>query len=152
MTTRCETCACFCGAITAEVAGEPFWICYDHDDDCRRAIGSPLTIWVGYRSQQFRLTRGKPKRFSKTPGITRSFCAACGTSIGYEDEGIAGEIYLTIGFFDHPERFAPAAHAFWQLKLPWIAFADTLPRIEQYSRPRDPAFGTPRDRKGHKDT
>lgn len=36
---RVETGGCFCGAITAEMRGEPFWICFDHDDDCRRAIG-----------------------------------------------------------------------------------------------------------------
>jgi hypothetical protein len=47
MAVRLETCACFCGAIVGEVEGDPFWICYDHDDDCRRAIGGPLTIWVG---------------------------------------------------------------------------------------------------------
>ncbi|UGY11636.1 MULTISPECIES: GFA family protein [unclassified Phyllobacterium] len=147
MTQRLETCACFCGQVTAEAEGEPFWICYDHDDDCRRAIGSPLTIWVGYKTAQFRFRHEPPKTFSRTSGVVRSFCGTCGTSIGYEDEGIAGEIYLTIGFFDHPEHFAPAAHAYWQLKLPWIAFDDTLPRIDQYSRPRDAAYGTPRDRK-----
>jgi hypothetical protein len=146
MTTRLETCACFCGAITAEIQGEPFWICYDHDDDCRRAIGSPLTIWVGYKTSQFQLKRGKPKAFSKTRGVSRTFCSKCGTSIGYSDEGIAGEIYLTLGFFDHPEHFPPAAHAYWQLKLPWIEFADKLPRIDQYSQRRDPAHGYPRDR------
>src|SRR3954462_310846 len=39
MENRIETGSCFCGAIAAEMHGEPFWICYDHDDDCRRAIG-----------------------------------------------------------------------------------------------------------------
>jgi hypothetical protein len=71
-----------------------------------------MTIWVGYRTSQFRLKRGKPRTFSKTPGVVRTFCSDCGASIGYEDEGIAGEIYLTIGFFDHPERFPPAAHPY----------------------------------------
>ena len=56
MSTRLETGACFCGAVAAEMGGYLFWICYDHDDDCRRAIGSPLTIWIGYRPSEFRLT------------------------------------------------------------------------------------------------
>jgi len=146
MGIRRETCACFCGEIVAEVEGNPFWICYDHDDDCRRAIGGPLTIWVGYRPAQFQLKRGQPKTFSKTPGVTRSFCADCGTSIGYSDAGIADELYLTIGFFDHPERFPPEAQTYWRLKLPWIEFADDLPRIDEYSRLRNPELGNPRDR------
>ncbi|SFU21312.1 GFA family protein [Mesorhizobium sp. YR577] len=143
---RVETGACFCGAIAAEMQGEPFWICTDHDDDCRRAIGSPLTMWVGYRPRQFKLTRGKMKTFSKTTGVTRSFCGNCGTSIGYRDGGIDDEFYLTIGFFDHPERFQPEAHAYWKLRLPWVEFADRLPRIDDYSRQRDPELGNPRDR------
>jgi hypothetical protein len=88
MNSRVESGSCFCGAITAEFDGEPFWIGYDHDDDCRKAIGSPLTVWVGYRPNQFRLTRGAPKAFSKTRGVTRTFCSDCGTSIGYLDAGL----------------------------------------------------------------
>jgi hypothetical protein len=144
---RIETGSCFCGAIAAEMHGEPFWICYDHDDDCRRAIGSPLNVWVGYRPSQFKLMRGEPKTFSKTKGVIRSFCANCGTSIAYRDSGIEDELYLTIGFFNHPERFQPEAHAYWKLKLPWVDFADNLPTIDNYSRPRDPKLGNPRDRR-----
>ena len=146
MSRRIETGACFCGAIAAEIHGEPFWICYDHDDDCRRAIGSPLNIWVGYRPNQFRVMRGHPKSFSRTKGITRTFCPECGTSISYLDDGLSDELYLTIGFLDNPERFHPRAHAYWRMKLPWLNFADDLPREHGYSRGRDPAFGNPIDR------
>jgi hypothetical protein len=59
--TRIETGSCFCGSVTAEMHGDPFWICSDLDDDCRKAIGSPLTVWVGCRPAQFRLLTGTPK-------------------------------------------------------------------------------------------
>ena len=147
MSTRIETGACFCGEIAGEARGEPFWICYDHDDDCRRAIGSPLAIWVGYRPNQFQLICGIPKSFSKTKGVVRTFCPECGTSIGYMDEGTKDELYLNVGFMDYPERFRPQAHAYWRMKLPWIKLADDLPRIDAYSRERNPEFGYPKDRK-----
>lgn len=146
MNGRIETGACFCGAIAAEMHGEPFWICYDHDDDCRRAIGSPLSVWVGYRPSQFRLTCGTPKSFSRTKGVVRTFCPECGTSISYLDDGLSDELYLTIGFLDNPERFEPQAHVYWRMKLPGLDFADDLPRVDDYSRGRDPAFGDPKDR------
>ena len=111
MSTRVETGACFCGSVAAEAQGDPFWICYDHDDDCRRAIGSPLAMWVG--PSQFRLIRGTPKSFSQDEGVTRTFCSECGTSLSYLDEGLPDELYLAIGFFDNPERFPPHAHAYW---------------------------------------
>ncbi|HUN97482.1 MAG TPA: GFA family protein [Bradyrhizobium sp.] len=142
-----ETGSCFCGEITAELRGAPFWICYDHDDDCRRAVGSPLTIWVGVRPHEFRVTRGVPKSFSKTKGVVRTFCPTCGTSITYSDSALQDELYVTIGFLDHPERFRPEAHAYWGLRLPWLEISDWLPRIEEYSRRREASSGTPRDRK-----
>jgi hypothetical protein len=146
MGRRIETGACFCGAIAAEMHGEPFWICYDHDDDCRRAIGSPLTVWVGYRPQEFRLVRGAPKSFSKTKGVVRTFCPNCGTSITYSDEGLADEVYIAIGFMDRPERFAPRAHAYWDMRLPWVNFSDALPKTGGYTRVRDAALGYPSTR------
>lgn len=146
MSDRIETGACFCGAIAAELRGEPFWICYDHDDDCRRALGGPLTVWVGYRPDEFRLIRGTPKSFSKTKGVVRTFCPDCGTSISYSDEGLDNELYVSIGFLDHPERFKPWAHAYWDMKLPWVSFADDLPKVEGYTRQRAPALGFPATR------
>jgi hypothetical protein len=143
-----ETGSCYCGAVAAQLSGEPFWICYDHDDDCRRAIGSPLNIWVGYRPAEFRLIRGVPKAFSRTKGVTRTFCADCGTSISYADQGLLNELYVTIGFLDSPENFPPQAHAYWRKKLPWVELLDNLPRINTYSRGRDESFGKPRSRKG----
>jgi hypothetical protein len=146
MNSRIETGACFCGAIAAELHGEPFWICYDHDKDCRRAIGSPLNVWVGYRPDDFNLICGAPKTFSKTKGVARTFCADCGTSISYSDEGLNDELYIAIGFLDRPERFPPQAHAYWREKLSWLEFFDHLPRIDRNSTGRDGSFGNPVDR------
>lgn len=148
MGERLEHGSCFCGSIVAELEGEPFWITYDHDDDCRKALGGPLTVWIGYKREQVRFTSGSPRTFSKTPGVERSFCADCGTSIGYVDEGLGNEIWLTIGFMDRPERFEPRAHGYWRMKLPWIEFADDLPRFETYTRERDPKVGYPAERTG----
>ena len=66
---RIETGACFCGKVAAELSGTPLRICFDHDDDCRKAVGAPLNVWVGYRAHQIRFTRGAPRSFSKTAGM-----------------------------------------------------------------------------------
>jgi hypothetical protein len=143
---RRDSGSCFCGGVIAQMRGDPFWICYDHDEDCRRAIGSPLLVWVGYHPDQFRITQGHPKSFCKTKGVTRTFCSNCGTSISYVDDGIPNELYVTLGFLDRPECFRPQAHAYWRQKLPWIDLVDDLPRIDGYSRERDPRVGTPKNR------
>ena len=147
MTDTMETGACFCGAIAAEITGAPFWVVCDHDDDCRRALGGPLAVWVGVRPGQFRLTRGAPKSFSKTKGVVRTFCGDCGSPVTYADAGLPEELYVALGFLDHPERLRPQAHAYWSMRLPWVEFPDGLPRVDGYSRPRDPAHGNPKDRR-----
>ena len=136
MSQKHEGGSCFCGAIVAQMKGDPFWICYDHDQDCRRAIGGAVIVWVGYRPEQIQFVAGNPKSFSKTRGVARTFCSECGSSISYTDQGIPNELYLALGFLDHPERFHPEAHAYWRERLTWIAFADELPRIDGYSRKR----------------
>jgi hypothetical protein len=103
-------------------------------------------IWVGYRPGQFHLLRGQLSSFSKTRGVRRGFCAKCGTSISYQDDGCEDELYLSIGFFDHPERHSPQAHAYWCMRLPFVDFADDLPKLDGYSRDRDPRYGYPRER------
>lgn len=143
---RLEHGRCFCGIVQAEMQGDPFWICYDHDDDCRRAIGGPLTIWIGYKVEQVAFISCEPKTFSKTKGVIRSFCPNCGSSIGYVDQGLPDELYLTIGFMDHPENFAPEAHGYWELRLPFIMMEDGLPRTDTYTRTRDPKLGNPNER------
>ncbi|HEV7247808.1 MAG TPA: GFA family protein [Shinella sp.] len=140
---RTEHGHCFCGAIAATFTGDPFWICFDHDDDCRRAIGGPMTIWIGYSHDQVTFSRGQPQTFSKTRGVVRQFCGKCGTSIAYTDEGLPGEIYVCIGFMDAPERFPPQAHGFWRQRLPFIKMDDGLARVDAYTRRRTAPLGRP---------
>jgi hypothetical protein len=102
-------------------------------------VGGAANVWVGYQPHQVTITSGKPAVFSKTPGISRSFCSTCGTSIAYQDDGIKDELYLTLGFFDGPEGLPPSAHAYWRLRLPWVSFADTIPRTP--SRASGPIAG-----------
>jgi hypothetical protein len=59
---------------------------------------------------------------------------------------LGDEVYLNIGFLHHPECFRPQAHAYWRIRLPWIAVSDGRPHIDGYSRPRDPAMGNPAER------
>jgi hypothetical protein len=146
MTERIECGACFCGQVAGRLKGEPLWICFDHDSDCRRSTGAPMMVWVGCRSEQFCLLQGEPAVFSRTAGVLRSFCPRCGSPISYVDRDMPDEMYLAIGFFDHPERFRPQAHAFCSEMLSWIELADELPRFQSYSRTRVPGAENPRDR------
>ena len=45
-------------------------------------------------------------------------------------------------------RSLPCLHAYWRMRLPWIDFPDSLPRVDGVSRPRNPSFGNPSERTG----
>jgi len=57
---------------------------------------------------------------------------ACGTQISFTADYISGLIDLTIGSLEHPEKVAPALH-YWDAKrLPWVQFADDLPKHPEF--------------------
>lgn len=127
---------CFCGHNRYRFHGRPFWVTYDHDSDCRRAIGAPLVVWVGYKAEAVETVGGEAKVYNSSPGIRRHFCDRCGTSIAYEDEGLPGEIHITIGVFETPDAFAPEAHAFYPERLPWLRLDDDLPHYPGHTMKR----------------
>ncbi len=78
----------------------------------------------------------EPEVYASSLGIRRSFCGNCGTSLAYEDDKLPGEIYLTVGAFDEPEKFEPQRHSWFSRKLSWLHLEDDAPRHQESSRPR----------------
>lgn len=98
---------CRCGTVRLTVGGEPDAVVYCHCGDCRRSNGAPLSLFVGYEVGRIEMSRGTPKVYESAPGVRRSFCGDCGTSMFYEDERLPGKVYISIGVFDAPESFEP---------------------------------------------
>jgi hypothetical protein len=126
---------CFCGAVRIAASGEPFQVSWCHCRDCRRQTGAPAVVWAGFRSDQVTFT-GEPRRRQSSPHITRSFCGACGTPMSYEDDRLAGEIYIHAGLFDEADRLVPDRHAYVTSKLFWIHLEDGLTTYDDTTRSR----------------
>lgn len=62
--------------------------------------------WVTVKVEQFRFEGGLPKVYVSSPGVRRTFCAHCGTSLTWQAEG-SGEIDVTLASFDRVEDFPP---------------------------------------------
>jgi hypothetical protein len=75
---------------------------------------------------------GEPKSYRSSATATRGFCAECGTQISFTAEYIPGLIDLTVGSFDYPESLPPALHYWDSKRLPWVNFADELPRHAEF--------------------
>lgn len=135
MSLRVEGGGCMCGAVRVRATGDPFFVGYCHCSDCRKASGAPVMVFAGYEAGRVEV-EGHPAVYGSSPGVRRSFCGGCGTSLFYEDEGLPGEIYVAVGVFDEPERFRPEHHGWMSQALHWLHIHDELPRHGKSSRPR----------------
>jgi hypothetical protein len=115
---------CLCGAIRYRAEGAPAWVAFCHCESCRRATGAPTTAYAGFPAERFRYVEGEPARFGSSPGVTRSFCARCGTPLTYEGARWPGEVHVLVGTLDRPECVTPQSHAFAEERLPWLHLAD----------------------------
>lgn len=95
-----------------------------------------MTTFVGCSSDEVRMLGESPEVYFSSPGIRRSFCGSCGTSLAYEDERLPGEIYFLVGVFDEPDKFEPERHSWFSQKLNWLHLGDDAPRHQESSRPR----------------
>ena len=85
-------------------------------------------------SVNYRVTAGAPSRFQSSPGVTRTFCAACGTQLTYQRSDEEQFIDVTLCSLDEPDALAPQDHTFTQYRLSWDMSADGKP---EYLRLRD---------------
>ena len=127
MDTEKITGHCYCGAVSFEVIGKSDWIGHCHCESCRRASGSVMTTFAGFRPSQVRFTGAEPSRFQTGDGVTRSFCARCGSPVAYENAASPDQIHLQLGLFDDLEPLAPQDHSFRNEKPSWLRADENLP-------------------------
>jgi hypothetical protein len=68
----------------------------------------------------FAWTGGTSRTFASSPGVLRTHCAACGTSLTYERVG-APSVDVTVGSLDDPEAMPPGHEIWLDEKLSWEA-------------------------------
>jgi hypothetical protein len=123
---------CQCGAVRYAISGAPLLTALCHCTMCRRANGAPAVAWAMFKQDQVRFTKRKPAEFASSRGARRGFCAACGTPISFTGSAIPGLIDITIGSLDRPEALAPTLHYWDSKRLPWMKFADDLPKYPEF--------------------
>ena len=85
-----------------------------------------------FQEAQVAFTKGIQAIYASSPEAKRGFCPMCGTQISFTATYIPGLIDITVGSLDRPEAVAPALHYWDSKRLPWIQFADDLPRHAQF--------------------
>jgi hypothetical protein len=127
MSNKKTTGRCYCGAVSFEIIGESDWIGHCHCQSCRRASGSVMTTFAGFKHDQVKFTGAMPNRFESDDGVTRSFCGRCGSPVAYENRDTPDDIHLHLGLFDDLEPMAPRDHSFLEEKPGWLHADEHLP-------------------------
>jgi hypothetical protein len=93
-----------------------------------------MVAWVTFPEDAVRLVQGSPARWHSSAGVTREFCARCGTPLSYRHEDHAGWVDLTVCSFDQAESFPPADHIWLEHRLAWMQDLDRLPGFPRTRR------------------
>lgn len=129
---------CLCGAVRFRAAGEPRFVAHCHCRSCRRQTGSVIASFAGYPTTEVSWTKGRPLAYASSPGVTRGFCAKCGTPLAYESEKRPGDIDLFLGAFDEPEQLPATLHVWTEERVPWFHADESLPRYPRTPRDSKP--------------
>jgi hypothetical protein len=99
---------CACGKVryTARVDDDTAYLC--HCRMCQRATGSISIAFKNMRKADV-AWESAPDWYHSSPIARRPYCAACGTSLGFEHPD-SEKTDLTVASFDDPARFRPKHH------------------------------------------
>ena len=123
---------CQCGSIRYRTTGSPVLAALCHCSMCRRANAAPAVAWAMYEESQVAFVGKPPTVYASSPGSRRGFCPHCGTQISFTAEYLPGLIDITIGSLDDPGQVPPTLHYWESERLPWVHFADQLPRYPEF--------------------
>ena len=119
-----------------EASEPPHGVGYCHCRKCQKAYGAVSGLFVGFRRETFRYTRGEPKFYQSSAWGYRGFCANCGTPIVMLFEREDPEPAVLIGTLDHPDEWPPnGCHSGIESQIPWNVIRDDLPRVRTEDEP-----------------
>ncbi|HEX9773463.1 MAG TPA: GFA family protein [Steroidobacteraceae bacterium] len=122
--------SCLCGKIRYQIDGTLGPAGHCHCSMCRKAHGAAFGTYSRVRWRDFRFTSGEDqvRRYASSPGIARSFCGSCGSTLQYLTESTSESFALALGTLDDDPGVRPVSHIFVGSKAPWFEITDTLPQ------------------------
>jgi hypothetical protein len=112
---------CGCGAIRFLIPADSNRVAVCHCQDCRRFVGAQSVAWVMVAKKKFKLSSGKPVMYASSPGVVRTFCGKCGTSLTYAHSKRPDTIDVTVASLDKPSRFRPIKTTFEAERIEWCS-------------------------------
>jgi hypothetical protein len=122
--------SCLCGGVRFEIDGALGQASHCHCSMCRKAHGAAFGTYAICRSDRFHLRSGAElvRRYESSPGIERTFCATCGSTLQWRRKDKPEEFDIALGLMDDDPGVRPSKHIYVGSKAPWFEITDDMPR------------------------
>lgn len=122
--------SCLCGNVRYEVNGLLSRASHCHCSMCRKAHGAAFGSYARVHDADFVLVSGQDDMasYQSSPGVTRTFCRRCGSSLQFISAKRQGSFSLALGTLDDDPGVRPSLHIFVDSKAPWFDITDELPK------------------------
>lgn len=100
------------------------------------ATGAPSLAWTIFPAGSFAFVAGTPVRLQSSPGVWRTFCGQCGTTLTYQRDDRLQMIDATTASLDDPHAFPPAVEIWTSQKVAWESLNGAIPQFPESSRKR----------------
>jgi hypothetical protein len=123
---------CSCGALRAEVTGEPPRVGVCHCMACQRQTGSAFGVVAFFPKKQVHI-EGPSKVYVRAGDSGRKvefhFCPDCGTSVFWYAEARPDHIGIASGTFADPSMPSPTVSIWETTRHPWVTFDHPVDRF-----------------------
>ncbi len=133
-TTTVFTGRCYCGATTVRTTQAPQTIAYCHCIDCRRWTSAPVAAFAAFDEKVVTFAPNEGRHITANPGVTRTFCATCGSPLTGRYDYLPGQVYIGVSIFDQSSDLEPKIHTHESERLSWLHIDDDLERISSSGR------------------
>jgi len=124
--------SCLCRGVRFEIHGTLAGASHCHCSMCRKAHGAAFGTYAAAKAEDFRVVSGEDliTRYRSSPGIVRTFCARCGSTLQWLRESKPEIVDIALGVLDDDPGVRPSAHIYVGSKAPWYEISDGLPQHE----------------------
>lgn len=121
---------CLCGSVRYEIRGAVGKLVHCHCSMCRKAHGAAFGSYLVLKARDFAITAGEGDivAYDSSPGVQRTFCRRCGSTLQFRSAKRPESIELAAGTLDDDPGVKPAYHIFVGSKAPWFDITDGLPQ------------------------
>lgn len=122
-TPRTRLASCSCGALRAQVSGEPLRVSICHCLNCQRRSGSVFAAQARFRREQVAVS-GTSTSFvlvgDEGSRANFHFCPVCGATVYYQTEGAEESVVIPIGAFADASFPAPTVSVYEHRMHAWV--------------------------------